>query len=107
MLIYSVIMFLIAILFFYLAVSVKKGKTSLIKDYHQEKVKQEDKPAYGEAFSKGLFGIAITLFLSGILPFFLDVKQGVLISLAVAIAGMVISFIIILRVQKKYNGGLF
>ncbi len=107
MIMYSIIMFLIAILFLYLAVNVKNGKTSLIKSYHQEKVKEEDKLAYGKAFSKGLFGIAITLFLSGVIPFFVGAKQSALLSLIVVFGGMIISFFIIVRVQKKYNGGMF
>ena len=107
MLAYSILMFLIGTLFLYLAISVQNGKTSLIKDYHQAKVKEEEKTAYGKGFSKGLFGIAVSLFLSGIIPFFVDIKQSVILSLVVLLGGMIISFIIIVRVQKKYNGGMF
>lgn len=107
MLAYSILMFLIGTLFLYLAISVQNGKTSLIKDYHQAKVKEEEKAAYGKGFSKGLFGIAVSLFLSGIIPFFVNIKQSVILSLVVLFGGMIISFIIIVRVQKKYNGGMF
>ena len=107
MLIYSIIMFMITILFLYLAINVNNGKTYLIKSYHQEKVREEDKPDYGKAFSKGLFGISLSTFISGVIPFFLDTKESILPSLMIVFGGIMISFIIIIRVQIKYNGGIF
>lgn len=38
MLVYSIIMFLVAALFTVLGISIYKGKTDLIHDYHQTKV---------------------------------------------------------------------
>jgi len=107
MLVYFILTSVIGVLFLYLAIQVQNGKTSLIKDYHQAKVKEEEKAAYGKAFSKGLFGIAASLFLSGIISLLVDIKQSILLSVVVLFAGMIISLIIIMRVQKKYNGGLF
>ena len=50
MLVYSIIMFLVAALFTVFGISIYKGKTDLIHDYHQTKV--TDKSAYGKDFGK-------------------------------------------------------
>ena len=56
MYVYSVIMILVAVLFAVVAIAIYRGKTELIHDYHQAKVK--DKAAYGRAFGKAMAVIA-------------------------------------------------
>ena len=61
-------MFLVAALFMVLGIAIYKGKTNLIHDYHQKKVK--DKSAYGKAFGKAMLLIATVMLLSGIIGLF-------------------------------------
>lgn len=105
MLLYSIIMFLTAVLFAVVSVLIYRGNTSLIHSYHQEKV--TDRKAYGKAFGKALSPIAIGAFGSGIIPFFDNSDVAATISLVALFAGIGISIALIIAVQKKYNGGMF
>ena len=64
MIAYSVLMFVIAALFFGIAVSISRGNINLIHSYHWKHVKEVDQKAYGKSFSKGLFVLAASLILS-------------------------------------------
>ena len=101
---YSVIMFAIAVLFVGFAVAIYRGNTNLIHDYHQTKVK--DKEAYGKAFGRALFVMALAPLISGIIGLFGESDQ-LAIAAVVLIAGIVLGISCILAVQKKYNNGLF
>lgn len=68
MIAYAVLMWAIAALFLLLGLLIYHGKTGLIHEYHRERVRSEDMAAYGRAFSTGLFALAGTLVLSGIVP---------------------------------------
>lgn len=102
---YSIIMFLTAVLFAVVSISIYRGNTNLIHDYHQEKV--TDHKAYGKAFGKALSPIAIGSLISGIVPLFSESDTASMISVAMLIAGIVFALVLIVAVQKKYNGGLF
>ena len=107
MIAYSIILFLAAILFLALGIAVYKGNTNLIHDYHQTNIKESDRTEYGRAFAKGMFAICATLFISAMIALF--GKEGSMItgSLLVLFAGLIVSVVVIVKVQKKYNGGLF
>ena len=105
MILYSVIMFFVGALFLGISVAIYRGKTDLIHDYHQSKVK--DKAAYGKAFGKSMLVIAITMLLSGIVGLFGDTKTIAMISLLVLFSGLFIGISCIIIVQRKYNKGLF
>ena len=102
MLVYSIIMFLIAVLFTGLGIAIYRGKTDLIHDYHQTKV--ADKAAYGKAFGKAMFVIAAALLLSGIIGLF---DNSEIFAVAVLIVGVVVGIGCIVAVQRKYNNGVF
>ena len=102
MLVYSIIMFLIAVLFTGLGIAIYRGKTDLIHDYHQTKV--TDKAAYGKAFGKAMFVIATALLLSGIIGLF---DNSEIFAVAVLIVGVVVGIGCIVAVQRKYNKGVF
>ena len=102
MFIYSIIMFLVAVLFTVLGIAIYKGKTDLIHDYHQTKV--TNKSAYGKAFGKALLVIATVLLLSGIIGLF---KNLLMLAVAILIIGLVVGIGCIVAVQKKYNKGVF
>ena len=107
MLIYTILTLAISIPFVWLGIRINRGALYLIHDYHQKNVKEEEKTAYGKAFSKGMFGLAASMIASGIVALFGDSKQYMIASLVILFLGFAISFAVILRVQKKYNGGVF
>ena len=102
MLLYSIIMFLAAVLFTVLGIAIYKGKTDLIHDYHQTKV--TNKSAYGKAFGKVMLVIATVMLLSGIIGLF---KNLLILAVAILIIGLVVGIGCIVAVQKKYNKGVF
>ena len=102
MLVYSVIMFLAAALFTVLGIAIYKGKTDLIHDYHQTKVK--DKSTYGKAFGKAMLVIATGMLLSGLMGLF---ENFGLLAVVILIIGLVIGISCIVAVQRKYNNGVF
>jgi len=104
MIAYSIIMFAIAVLFLIFGIAIFRGNTKLIHDYHQTHVKESERREYGRAFAKGMFAICATLIISGIIALF--GKDGTVITacLIVLFAGLIVSFVILAKVQKKYNG---
>ncbi len=103
MVLYAVIMFVVAAIFGVVAVQIYKGKTDLIHDYHQSKVK--DKAGYGKAFGKAMGVIAMAMVLSGAVSLFGETATK--IAVAVLAVGLIAGIVAIVRVQKKYNGGVF
>ena len=99
---YSIIMFLVAVLFTVLGIAIYKGKTDLIHDYHQTKV--TNKSAYGKAFGKAMLVIATVMLLSGIIGLF---KNLIMLAVAILIIGLAVGIGCIVAVQKKYNKGIF
>lgn len=102
MLLYSIIMFVVAVLFAVLGIAIYKGKTDLINDYHQTKV--TDKSAYGKAFGKAMLVIAAVMLLSGIMGLF---EKLAILSVAILIIGLIIGIGCIVAVQRKYNNEIF
>lgn len=104
---YSIMMFVVAILFLAVGIAIYKGNTELIHDYHQTNIKESVREEYGRDFAKGMFAICATLLISGIISLF--GKEGLIVaaSLIVLCVGLIVSIMILVKVQKKYNGGLF
>lgn len=100
---YAVILFLIAGILGVMAVLIYKGKTELIHDYHQTGV--TDKEGYGRSFGKAMGIIAGAMALSGIVS--LLGESTMWCAVAVLAIGLIVGPIAIVRVQKKYNGGIF
>ena len=105
MVLYSVIMFLVAIPFCWISIAIYKGKTDLIHDYHQTKV--TDKSAYGKAFGKAMLVVSMALLLSGIVSLLGDSETIAMIAVGVLFIGLIIGITCIVVVQKKYNNGVF
>jgi len=103
MVIYSIVMFAVSALFAVLSYLIHKGKTDLIHDYHQTKV--ADKSAYGKAFGKALTVIAGAMALSGVIALFGE--SAMWGAVAVLLCGLAIGIVAIIRVQRKYNSGVF
>ena len=105
MLLYSIILFLAAVPVVWVSVAIYRGRTELIHDYHQTKVR--DKLAYGKAFGKAMFVISASLILSGIVGLFGDSGILVGISLGILFVGLTLGIASVIGVQKKYNKGIF
>ena len=105
MVLYSVIMFLVAVPMMIISILIYQGKTDLIHDYHQTKV--TDKAAYGKAFGKAMLVVSAALFMSGIISLFGDAKAIAMIAVAVLFIGLFIGIACIVAVQIKYNKGIF
>jgi len=105
MVLYSLILFFAAIPMIIISISIYKGNTKLIHDYHQTKV--TDKVAYGKAFGKAMLVVSVSLLLSGVIGLFGDTEIMAAISLAVLFVGLFIGIACIIAVQKKYNKGIF
>ena len=103
MILYAVILFLVAVVFGIMAVLIYKGRTELIHDYHQTQV--TDRTGYGKAFGKSMAVIAASMGLSGAVALFGEPVMW--IAVAVLMAGLVAGMVAIVRVQRKYNGGVF
>ena len=105
MILYAVIMLLVAILFGILAASISKGNIQLIHDHHRTKV--TDPKAYGKAFGKGMWGMAGTMAVSGIVSLLGSSGAIMWIAVAVLAVGFLLSLMQLVKVQKIYNGGIF
>ncbi len=103
MILYAVIMFAAAAMFSLVSALIYRGKTELIHDYHQKKVK--DKTGYGKAFGKAMGVIAIAMALSGIIALFGEAV--IWIATAALLTGLTVGIVLIVRVQREYNGGIF
>lgn len=102
---YSVVMFAVAVLLLVFGVLIYRGNTQLIHSYHQTRVK--DKEAYGKGIGKALMVLAAALVVSGIVALLGTEGSVVAAALGVLFAGITAGFIFLLKVQKKYNNGLF
>ncbi len=105
MFVYSMIMFVVAAVLGAVSIAIYKGKTDLIHDYHQTKV--TDKAAYGKAFGKALFVVALAPLLSGMIGFLGGSNVVVIFAAAVLITGIATGVGLLVAVQRKYNKGVF
>ena len=76
-----------------------------IYDYYTADV--TDTAAYGRANGLALMIFALPTLICGVLQLILRTNLMVYISLAVLVIALFVSFYFFLRIQKKYNGGMF
>ena len=105
MLLYSIIMFLVAVPMTWISIAICRGKTDLIHDYHRTKV--TDSVAYGKAFGKAMLMVSAALLLSGIIGLLGNSEKVAMAAVAVLFIGLIVGLACIIAVQKKYNGGIF
>lgn len=99
--VYVIILFAISALLMVCSAVIYKGNTALIHSYHQTRVK--DKEAYAKAFGRALALLGVILLLDGLVALLWSVD----IAAAVLWIGIIIGVFFIVRVQRKYNGGIF
>ena len=107
MIAYSVTLFAVSILIFVIGLSIHRGNTGLIHDYHRTRVRESERLAYGRAFAKGLFVLGAGLLLSGVIALFGSDGPLLIASQTALFAGIAVSLVILIKVQKRYNGGMF
>lgn len=103
--VYSVIMFAAAAVLVFFGVLIYRGKTKLIQSYHQAKV--SDKAAYGKAFGKSMLVIGAAPLFSGIIGLLGETRAIAVTAAAVLLVGIAAGVIILVKVQNKYNNGIF
>lgn len=81
----------------------KKEQITLIHDYHYTNVTKKDKKFYTEKIGKSCIIIGIGIILTGIIDFISKTAYGWTCFVIFFLWG----FIMIIKAQKKYNGGLF
>lgn len=101
---YALLMILLGYIFLWIGYKIHFGHTHLIHDYHQRNIQEEDKTHYARFFSLGIYGISGSLFSSGMISLFIKSTK---ISAFIAVIGVIISLIVIVIVQRKYNGKIF
>lgn len=79
----------------------KKQKIGLIHEYHTRNVKPEDIPAYTRLMGVALLVIGAGCAVTGVTVFILEAALGWL----AFPAGFIVGLALIVRAQKKYNGG--
>lgn len=104
MVIYCLLMILLGVTFWILGNKISNGHTELIHQYHQTNVSQENKCAYSKNFSKGMYGLALSMMASGVVAL-LNFSSKIYVG--IFLFGVAISLWQIVNVQKKYNGGIF
>ena len=107
MILYALIMAAAAIPLLGVAIALFRGNPGLIMEHHQANVKPSDRPLHRKAIAKGLLILGAAMPISGILPLLMPGKAAGILSLGVLAAGLAISLVILIRAQKKYNGGFF
>lgn len=101
----SILYFAIAAIFIVVGILIFRGNTDLIHDYHQKNVKDFD--GYGKGMGKGIISIGVFFLIGAVVTLAVRGESGTIAGIIVSLSGFVLSLIYILKVQKKYNGGLF
>ena len=81
----------------------KKQDVSILHSYHHKNVKEEDLPAYTQQMGIAQIVVGLGFCLTGALRLF----TNAFVSWTGLIAGLVVSFVIMHKAQKKYNGSWF
>ncbi len=105
MIVYSIIMFVVSMVFTAFAILISRGNTNLINCYHEDRT--PDKPMYCKKISQALWLMAAVLTVSGVVGLFGETDAIVLLALGVLIVGLVGGLSRLFYVQKKYGGGVF
>ena len=101
--IFFAVLIAVSLLIAVIGVTVYRGRTGLIHDYHQEKVKEENRLSYGRAVGRGLLCMAAVLFVGGLLPLFSEAEWILKTVRGIVIFGILLSVLLLIMAQKKYN----
>ncbi|MCQ2771065.1 MAG: hypothetical protein MJ236_04620 [Clostridia bacterium] len=100
---YSIIMFLAASLFLFIGIKIHNGDHNLVHDYHQSNVKEDDLKKYNKNYACGMFISGFSLLASGIVALIGKERIFTTISIVVLLCGLLISIVIFVFTQYKFN----
>ncbi len=100
MIVYACILFGVAVLLLVIGMLIFRGNTGLIHAYHQTHV--TDKTGYAKAMGRAVMCVGIPPAAAGIAGLF---SVGIASTL-ILLVGLLMAIVPLVRVQKKYNGGL-
>ena len=81
----------------------KNEQITLIHDYHYKKVSENDRKAYTEMIGKACIIIGLGIILTGVIDYMSSTIYGWICFGICFVTG----FTIMVKAQKKYNGGIF
>ena len=103
--VYSVIMLIVAAVLIAVGAATYGGRTGLIHSYHQQRV--TDKAGYGRAMGRAIVLMGVFFALS-VVPLFVSRSRAAdMWSVGLMSAGIVVSLVLIICAQIKYNKGIF
>ena len=102
---YSLIMFCVALVCLILGMLICSGHTDLIHEYHRKNVK--DFEGYSREMGKCIMGLSAIHMVSGLIVLMWKSKEAIIVSVIFYIIAFIIFFICVYKVQKKYNGSFF
>lgn len=105
MIVYSLIMFAVAIALAVFAILISRGNVNVINCYREDRV--SDKPLYCKKMSRALWTMAAVILTSGIIGLLSDTETIALCAVGVLVVGTIGAVCNLFRVQKKYGGGVF
>lgn len=95
----------IAVLFLIVGIAIRKGHVSLIHAYHYKNVTDFD--GYTREMGNAVIYMSIPISVNAFLNLFAHIKAMGIIGGVLLIAGLILCFVYIFKIQVKYNGGLF
>jgi len=99
-LIIGIVLAILSFLFIRMGILIwKKQKTTLLHDYHVDKLKEEDKPAFCKLAGIGMLVIGVGFGLTAIWT----VIAGSLLSLIPLTIGLVVGIVMLVKAVRKYN----
>ncbi len=101
----AVVSTVVGIVLLIVGIIIRKGNVSLLHSYHYKNV--TDIEAYSKEMGSAVMLTCIPLLLNGFITLFSHIKIVSVIGAVLFLAGMIICFIHIFKVQTKHNGRLF
>lgn len=105
MLLFSIIMFSVALVCLLCGMLIHSGSTDLIHEYHRKNVK--DFEGYAHAMGGCLLSLSAIHLTSGLITLIWKSKAALIAAIIFYVIAFIIFLICIIRVQKKYNGSFF
>lgn len=93
-----------------LGISLRKGNTSLLHDYHITNVSEEDRLPLGKRTGLGVLIIGAAIVIYGAVmgvTLVTEAENLSWIGLGILSAGLVTGLVLTISALKKYNGGIF
>ena len=105
MILYAILLTVFGVLMIIGGLRIYFTGVEYIYDYYTADV--TDPAAYGCANGLALLLFALPTLICGVLQLLIQTNLMVYISIAVLVVALFVSFYFFLRIQKKYNGGMF